>query len=177
MKYFLAALLAALAMAGCTDESTTTATAEAQAQPEACTGNAFYSPFPEGLALDMPIHFRSDRIFTKRNGETRRAVTVEYLTGSQVDAQQGVTAAMAALGYAPKDGKAARKNGVIQQAYASEGKKSFWVVIKPSAGKRPSNPDAKGTIAISWQLSPAPKQDVPRDETAGPAATPAQSGP
>lgn len=170
MKYVFAAALVALAMTGCSKEPKAAATTEAQS--EACTGNAFYSPFPVGLALDMPVHFRSDRIVTKRNGETRRAVTVEYLTGSEVDAQQGVNAAMAAAGYAPKTGQGAPKEGVIRQAYTSEGKKSFWVVISPSAGKRPSNPEAKGTIAISWQLSPASNQEAPQDATPEPAAAP-----
>ncbi|HLU07584.1 MAG TPA: hypothetical protein VKZ91_13585 [Woeseiaceae bacterium] len=176
MKYVLAAALAALAVAGCSDRPNTVATPETQALPEACADKPFYSPFPEGLALDMPFHFRSDRIFTKRSGETRRAVTVEYLTGSQIEAQQAVIAAMAAVGYAPKAGKGARKNGVLRQAYTSEGRKSFWVVISPSAGKRPSNPEAKGTIAISWQLSPAPKREAPPAGTPEPGAVPAGSG-
>jgi hypothetical protein len=175
MKYVLAATLVALAFAGCSNEPR--AAAEAQAQSETCTGNAFYSPFPAGLALDMPIHFRSDRIVKKRNGETRRAVTFEYLTGTEVDARNGVNAAMAAAGYAPKAGREVRNQRVVRQAYTSEGKKSFWVVISPSAGKRPSNPEAKGTIAISWQLSSAPKREARPDAAAEPpSAPPAESG-
>jgi len=170
MKYVLATVLAALVIAGCSKEPK--AAAEAQMQAEPCIGSASYSPFPNGLVLDMPTHFRSDRIVTKRNGEIRRAVTLEYLTGSEADARQSVDVAMAAAGYAPKASQGEHKLGVIRQAYASEGKKSFWVVISPTAGKHPSNPEAKGTIAISWQLSPAQKQKASQDMLPKPTNNP-----
>lgn len=176
MKYVLAAAVVALAIAGCSN-APNGVTTEAQVPSQTCTENAFYSPFPVGLALDIPVHFRSDRIFTKKNGEIRRAVTVEYLSGNGADAQQAVNAAMAAAGYAPKPGQKSGGAAVTRQAYTSEGKKSFWVVISQSPGKRPSNPDAKGAIAISWQLSPAPKPAAPQDAAPGPAgAPPAETG-
>src|SRR5690606_7651794 len=98
-------------------------------------------------------------------------VTVEYLTGDGNDAQRAIKGAMAAAGYAPRAGKNADKGKTMRQAYVSEGRKSFWVVISPTPGKRPSNPDAKGTIAVSWQLAPAPKREQPQEGDAGPSGT------
>lgn len=152
MKRFAISAACALLLASCAGNDTGDARATAE---KPCSGGALYSPIP-GFALSVPVHMRTDKIYKKKGGEVRRGVMLEYLEGDTASAYQAVAAGFTALGYAGKKSPApqADKNGVIKQEFLKSGEKSVYMVISPKPGKKPSNPEAKGTVWLSWQLSP-----------------------
>lgn len=106
-----------------------------------------YSPFPQGVNPDLALHFRHDQIRSRPDGEQRRVVAFEYLTGDQQSAMDALITAMTQAGY-KAGSKRTRDDGRFEVIFRKNREQVIGTVLS-NVGKKPSHPDAKGIIALN----------------------------
>lgn len=114
-----------------------------------CNGLAGYQVLPADITLSFPYHLRADRIYVNKNGQERRRVVLEYLDGDADAILAAVDKSMIVAGFVPRPRKE-QPNGNIVIAYAQKAYGSIIVVANASAGDKPSNPAARGTVAFDY---------------------------
>lgn len=148
-------LSGAIFMASCSSQNSSPQAAAPRdgaisASVKGCASSGLYAPIP-GFNLSIPVHMRSDKIYTKKDGEVRRGVMLEYLQGDADSALSAVAKAFGDMGYLSKGPPSTDGIGQIRQQFQKDGK-GLFLGVSPEPGKSPANPEAKGTIWISWQL-------------------------
>lgn len=118
-----------------------------------CPGaSTFYSPLPDDtIRFKFPFHLARDRIYKVDNGAVRRGLMLEYLDGSPEQIWMQVRESLAVAGYNTAADASAGNKGA---AFSKKGKPSLFANVSQGPVASPSNPEAKGTIWISWQLPP-----------------------
>lgn len=97
-------------------------------------------------------------MYTKDNGEIRRGITMEVFDADAGAAMEQVAKGFAAGGYKPaRDAKSDNK-GRIVRSFAKKGQPSLFVQVSPASARKPENADARSSVWISWQVSPAPRR-------------------
>lgn|SRR3546814_163062 len=110
---------------------------------------AFYSPLPDSaIHFDFPFQIARDRVYTSDADVTRRGLGIEYLESDAAQIWSRVNEAMSNAGFTP----AGEVTGELQGNFSKSGVPTIFISVKPEVAGKPSNPDAKGSIWISWQL-------------------------
>lgn len=157
MKYFAPLAIAALVI-GCGQEpqatpqpAATVQTAESTA-PTASMASAAcvpgYSPLPEGLALATPLHLRVDRIETNPQGNMRRVVALEFLSGTEDEALALVEAGMTAIGFTGGEWRSDAKGHPLL-SFTKPDFGTVHVVATPVPEQGANNPSAQGVLIIN----------------------------
>lgn len=160
MKHNLLAAATLITLLGCSQPAPVTTQADtpvtsAATTPEAallaCPEQTGYQLMPAGVSLDIPYHVRVDRIYVHENGDSRRRIVLEYLEGDVETALSAADKSIVAAGFTAQK-RRAQPNGEIAIPYAKKGHSSILVIAKASPGDKPSNPAAKGTLALDYVL-------------------------
>jgi hypothetical protein len=155
MKSNVLIAAALLAMTGCTPQSTPPAVtdaavpAPAQAPEAAACAPAGYQLLPAGIALSIPYHLRADRIYSSKDGQSRRRIVLEYLDSDAGAVLASVESSMLASGFKARP-RRDQPNGNIVVPYLKRDFGNLQLVLNPSPGDKPSNPAAKGTLALDF---------------------------
>ena len=161
MKEILLATAVALALAACSRpqpaaDIAPTATAEtaaiAGAAPLPCAEPG-YALLPKGITLEFPYHLRADRVYLDKQGNERRRVVLEFLDGDVESTLAAADASLVRSGFAARS-RRNQPNGNIVVPYARKGTPGITVFGSSTVGPNPSNPAAKGTIALDYARMP-----------------------
>ena len=153
MKFRILILGTAVVLAACAKQPATVPAVAAVNQTSACTesvaaGGFAYSPFPAGFSIDIPVHFRQDKIMVNpADGSYRRQVAFEYLVGDVKSTFESVSAALVSAGYSAQKTRT-KTDGRLSAKFA-KGSESVVLNVVPNAGAKPSNPMAKGVFALN----------------------------
>lgn len=155
MKRLTLTAAVVLILAGCNQPATTAEATQAPAAPQASAAPAAacepqatgYQWLPEGLVLDIPYHLRADRIYINKNNVQRRRVVLEFLDGDAESTLASVDKSMTTAGFTARPRKD-QPNGNIVVPYMKKGFGGITVIASATAGDKPSNPAAKGTITF-----------------------------
>ena len=158
-KYFVAGAL--LALAGCRGaevpppanglEPAPAATiAAVQSSPaQSCEENGFYTPLPDkAIRFAFPFRVARDRVYANAGGETRRGLTIEYLSGNADEVWSGIVESMKAAGFHATG----TDSGQPQATFVKQGMPSVYLALTPEAGANPTGPDVLGSVWISWRI-------------------------
>lgn len=162
MKYnvLIASLLVALA--GCDQISQPSDVSSVPAaetnQPEVpepatqpCPEPTGYQVMPAGLNLSIPYHVRADIIQKDGSGQSRRHIVLEYLDGDLETTVSAIEQSLAEGGFAPRP-RRETDDGRIVIPFFKTGYDNIVVVVGPTPGNNPSNPEAKGTVTLQFTM-------------------------
>src|SRR3546814_10664254 len=123
-------------------------------RPPRSTRTETLCPYTTHFRSDSAIHFgcqvqiSRDRDYTSDAYVTRRVLVIEYLESDAAQIWSRVNEAMSNSGFTP----AGEVTGELQDNFSKSGVPTIFISVKPEVAGKPSNPDAKGSIWISWQL-------------------------
>lgn len=118
-------------------------------------GVCYGLPLPGGISIDIPFHFRGDRIYSQKSGAVRRRVELEFLSGDGRSVLDSARTSMLKAGYAVDGDEVEKGSGTVAQRYVKEDSHAVWITVYGAPPKNPSNPDSLGMIAYGWEVSPA----------------------
>jgi hypothetical protein len=153
MKKYAFPLMASLLIAGCNQpspsntEAVASTTAPTDAKPCVPNSDFSYAPLPAGVAIEIPVQLRQDRINAKADGSLRRVVIFEYLSGDQRSTLDSLVGSMAKGGF-KAGAERVRDNGRIEVKLRKE-KEQVILSVMGDPGSKPSHPSAKGTFALN----------------------------
>jgi hypothetical protein len=199
-KYVLPVAVLALVLAACgekpapatgdatADKPKAEAPATAAAKPKPpVAGKPLAQPMPQGVVLNFPYHFRSDRIEQAKNGKNQRLILVESMAGTINQTSKALRESLKAAGFrpvtaakdVPTDADGSQRFVFVKKGWDG----SVTAVLAPKGERTLRNKASTATITFIWDdpalagATPTPAKteaEVPADAEAAPAAPAAQ---
>ena len=112
-----------------------------------------YSPLPEGMALHIQYHVRSDRYYvSKVSGAFRRRVELEVRGLSAARTVEEIERALLLVGYKASGEPRGGKN-ITKMTFKRKNSANIAVELASSIGNAPADPRADHLVTFRWTVS------------------------
>jgi hypothetical protein len=150
-------LLAAVALAGCSEDQPGQADQPGSAAPseQSVQANDFSpillkEPLPDGFVFPFRYHVRDDRIFDLDKGGTERRIVIDALDGNVTVVRKAVDHMFEQQGFKPTKPTDYRKGQRV--SYRHKDGRRVNVTSWSQTGRKPQAPGAQAVVYFGWPV-------------------------